>query len=60
MPYNPKYKDTYLRYQAKLREQGLYNKSRNTQESYQKMCRIQYEQNALLCIKKLFGNCHLI
>lgn len=58
--YNPKYLHIYLKYQAKLRAKGLYKTARNTPESYQRFRTVQYENDAIRCIKKLFGISRLI
>jgi len=49
-----------LKYQAKLRAQGLYKKSRNTPEAILRNKQKKYINNAILCIKKLFNENHLI
>lgn len=54
--YNKKYLNTYLAYQRKLRESGLYCESRATQEAIKRMKDKQYINNALLCVKYLFKN----
>lgn len=58
--YNEKIKEYMLKYQRKLRSQGLYKKSRSTPQSIEKNKNKKYAENALCCVKRLFGNCHLI
>jgi len=60
MVYNEKIKISMLKYQAKLRAQGLYKKSRNTPEAILRNKQKKYINNAILCIKKLFNENHLI
>lgn len=60
MVYNEKIKEYMLRYQRKLREKGLYIKCRSSPQAVLKNKQWKYEQNAILCVKKLFGESHLI
>jgi hypothetical protein len=60
MVYSESQKRASLKYQRKLRAMGLYKENRNKPETLQKYKEQYYAESAIVCVKRLFGTCHLI